>query len=77
MKGFTYTKPNGEVSERKLYVINFPSDSYFGIDLSEFSEEEQDYYNKALTELHKGVEDEIEKLGLAHNYRRFKEDRMS
>lgn len=76
MKQFTYTKENGEVSSRNLFVLNSPSDSYFGIDLSEFSTEEQTQYNKMLETLMESVSEEIQNMGLNHNYRRFKENRI-
>jgi hypothetical protein len=76
MKQFTYQKPDGEVSERSLFVLNKPSDSYFGIDLSEFSVLEQGQYNTMLERLMDSVAEEIEVMGLKHNYRRFKEERI-
>jgi len=77
MKTFNYTKPNGETSTRNLFVLNSPSDSYFGIDLSEFNEEERSQYNKMLEQLMDSVKTEIVNIGLEHNYRRFKEERMN
>ncbi len=74
---FQYTKPNDEVSNRCLFVLNKPSDSYFGIDLSEFNEEEKAQYNLMLEGLMASVAKEIENLGLHHNYRRFKEERIN
>jgi hypothetical protein len=76
MKHFTYEKPDGEVSDRSLFVLNKPSDSYFGLDLSEFTVEERMKYNKMLKRLMESVAEEIEVMGLKHNYRRFKEERI-
>lgn len=76
IKDFIYKKPDGDVSRRIVYILNSPSDSYFGIDLSEFDEHEQNNYRLMLESLTDSMNQEIEKMGLAHNYRRFKEDRI-
>ena len=76
MKRFTYEKPDGEISDRSLFVLNKPSDSYFGVDLSEFTIDEQTKYNRMLERLMESVAEEIEVMGLKHNYRRFKEERI-
>ena len=41
MLTFTYTKDDGKATKRDVVVINSPTDKYFGIDLSELSEEDQ------------------------------------
>jgi hypothetical protein len=74
---FEYEKPDGSKSTRELFVLNKPSDSYFGIDLSEFDEEEKSKYNEMLAQLMQSVNEEIENIGLQHNYRRFKEERIT
>lgn len=73
MKRFTYTKANGDTSERVVYPIQMPSDSLFGLDLTEFTEEEQDHYAAQLELLYADVRDAIIDMGLNHQYRRFKE----
>lgn len=76
IKDFLYKKADGEVSKRLIFVLNSPSDSYFGIDLSEFDQQDQNNYRLMLESMMDSVKEEIEKMGLEHNYRRFKEDRI-
>ena len=73
---FTYQKEDGSRSDRNLYVLEKPSDCFFGIDLSEFSEQEQEQYQKMLGQLTDSVKTEIENMGLGTCYRQFKKDRI-
>lgn len=75
IKRFTYNK-NGELSERVVYVLKKPSDLLFGIDLSQFSPEEQKYYEKELDRLHAAFLEEIKEIGLNSCYRNFKSERI-
>jgi hypothetical protein len=77
IKCFNYTKPDGETSPRLLWVLGEPSDSYFGLDLSQFPKEEREYYIQELQRVSDMMKVEISELGLDSCYRRFKEDRIS
>ena len=76
LKKFRYRKPNGEESNRTVFVLSKPSDMYFGIDLSEFDEDEKSFYESELRKLYNGVEAAIEDMGLNNNYRNFKQSRI-
>lgn len=72
---FTYVKKDGSApTNRTVFPITMPSDKVFGIDLSEFNEEEQELYRAALEVAHKEFLKEIEEMGLSSCYRYFKED---
>ena len=81
IKEFTYTKPNGEVSQRTLVELVTPTDSIEGIDVSGLDMES---YAEFITEL-KVLEDEIynrrmalyANFDLGHNYRKFLPSRMT
>jgi len=89
---FTYTKPDGSKSSRELFVTAPPKKAtnfYFGYDLSEFSEDEKDYYyqkllkvtaeyNAAIDELNAAFNKTIkEELGLSSCFKKFLVERMS
>lgn len=78
---FTYTKDNGDISQREVYVAGVPNKNYFTIDLSEYNEEEKEIYIKGIKEIYEtyteGLKEEIKALGLGSNYRFFKEDGIS
>ena len=78
---FVYTKKTGSVSNREVFIVSTPSDLYFGIDLSEFSETEKEIYAAELEEIYVAsklrVETEIEMLGLSSCYRNFKKEGVS
>lgn len=78
---FIYTKANGSVSERDVFVISTPSDSYFTVDLSEFNEDEQAAYTRALVQLYEDLKyqtaEAVQELGLSSCYRRFKANNIS
>jgi hypothetical protein len=75
---FSYKSVKGKHSDRAAFIISEPSDSYFAIDLSEFPEDEQSYYAGILKDIYetnqKELKEALRTLGLAGNYRRFKEE---
>ena len=81
IKEFTYTKPNGDVSQRTVIELVTPTDSIEGIDVSELDVET---YGEFIVQL-KVLEDEIyarrmalyADFDLGHNYRRFLPSRMT
>jgi hypothetical protein len=81
VKEFTYTKPNGEVSQRTLVELVSPTEHIEGIDVSEL---DMDSYAQFIYEL-KALEDTLydqrmalyTKFDLSHNYRRFVPARMT
>ncbi len=81
IKEFTYTKANGDVSQRTLVELVTPTDSIEGIDVSELDTET---YGEFIVQL-KQLEDEIytrrmalyADFDLAHNYRKFLPARMT
>ena len=81
IKEFTYTKPNGEVSQRTLVELVSPTEHIEGIDVSEL---DMDSYAEFVCEL-KALEDTLynkrmelyAQFDLAHNYRRFVPQRMT
>lgn len=74
IKTFDYIKKTGEVSNRCVWVISPPSDKMLAIDLSEYSEEDKNYYIEQLTDLFYVLKEDIKQLGLESNYRYFKKD---
>jgi hypothetical protein len=81
IKEFTYTKPNGDVSQRTLVELVTPTEHIEGIDVSEMS---MDQYAEFIAEL-KALEDAVyarrmelyAQFDLSHNYRRFVPARMT
>ncbi len=61
---------------RNVLFINKPSDNYFAFDLSEYTQVEQDYYEKEYLALHKEYIAQIKELGLSSNYRYFNKDKI-
>lgn len=74
---FDYVDAKGKESHRVVYTINAPTDKYFGVDLTEFDEEERIYYIQALEDIYTVQLEEIKQLGLNNNYRFFKEEGVS
>lgn len=74
VKHFIYTKANGDVSERAVWPINTPSNMLFGLDLSEFDQEDREQYVQSLIELEHDYMDAIYELGLGSQFRNFKEE---
>jgi hypothetical protein len=81
VKEFTYTKPNGEVSQRTLVELVSPTEHIEGIDVSEL---DMDSYAEFVREL-KTLEDTLyqkrmelyAQFDLSHSYRRFVPQRMT
>lgn len=76
VKKFIYHKPNGEISNRVLWVLGKPSDCFYGIDLSQFEPQEQEYYLEELERISEMFKEEISELGLDSCYRQFKQNRI-
>ena len=74
---FTYTKPDGTISERVGIVIQKPTDNYSILDVTELTDEErelvQDNYNQYLSELRQLRAD----LLLNSFWKNFKSERMT
>lgn len=81
IKEFTYTKPNGDVSQRTLVELVTPTEHIEGIDVSNL---DMDNYAEFISKL-KALEDEVyirrlelySDFDLAHSYRRFVPARMT
>lgn len=73
---FDYTDAKGKHSHRHFWVLSAPSDSYYGYDLTEFDPDEREVYMEALEELMSDFYRGVSELGLKHNFRRFKEERV-
>lgn len=81
IKEFTYTKPNGDVSQRTLVELFAPNEHFEGIDVSELDMDSFADFVKQLNIL----EDEIynkrmalyAQFDLNQNYRRFVPSRMT
>lgn len=81
IKEFTYTKPNGEVSQRTLIEMVTPTEHIEGIDVSGL---DLDSYGEFVSKL-KQLEDEVYNrrmalyadFDLGTNYRRFVPSRMT
>ena len=81
IKEFTYTKPNGDVSQRTVVELVSPTEHIEGIDVSEL---DMDTYAEFIQQL-KMFEDAVytsrmklyADFDLSHNYRRFVPARMT
>lgn len=81
IKEFTYTKPNGDVSQRTLVELVTPTEHIEGIDVSEL---DMDAYAEFVQKL-KALEDTMYNqrmalyadFDLGNNYRRFVPSRMT
>ena len=72
MKTIKYTKKDSTVSTRNILVISEPKHNLFAIDLTEFAEQEQEFYAEEFTRLHEDYLEAIRDLGLGSCYRQFK-----
>jgi len=75
----TYKKLNGEVVVRNVVPIGFELDEdnkVDVIDLTEYSEAEQEYYETQLLEARRKYTEHIYALGLRSNFRRFLVDKI-
>ena len=81
IKEFTYTKPNGEVSQRTLVELVSPSEHIEGIDVSELDMDAYAEFTQKLNALERSISDQRTQLyaefDLTHNYRRFVPSRMT
>lgn len=81
IKEFTYTKPNGEVSQRTVVELVSPTEHIEGIDVSDLDMDSYAEFTKQLNELEKEIYNKRIELyaqfDLTHNYRRFIPSRMT
>lgn len=81
IKEFTYTKPNGDVSQRTLVELVSPTTHVEGIDVSELDMDSYAEFVKRLHDLESQVYSQRLQLyadfDLTHNYRRFVPERMT
>lgn len=81
IKEFTYTKPNGDVSQRTLVELVSPTEHIEGIDVSELDLDSYAEFTKQLNDLEKEIYAKRTELyaqfDLTHNYRRFIPNRMT
>lgn len=77
VKSFSYTRADGKKSKRSVFVIHPANKNMFGIDLSEFPEEERLYYEQQLNNLYDSVDAEIKNMGLSTCFRSFKPEKIS
>lgn len=72
---FTYTDAKGKVTERKVLVIQEPSNKLMGIDVSELSESDRIDFAKGYDEIHQEFLKVVEVLknnfDVKHNFRQF------
>lgn len=78
---FTYTKPNGDISERAVIELVQPTDHIEGIDVTQMPEDEFALFANEFRELkaaqHEATMALLAKFDLKHNYRRFVPQRMT
>ena len=72
LKKFTYKKKDGSVSDRTVFITSLASDCDMGIDLTEFDDNEREYYLKNLKMLKEEYDEGIKQMGLWGNWRKFK-----
>lgn len=81
IKEFTYTKPNGEVSQRTLVELVSPTEHIEGIDVSELDMDQYAEFVQRLRDLEAQVYNQRMALyadfDLSNNYRRFVPQRMT
>lgn len=73
---FNYTDSKGKKSFRTAYVLHGASDLALTVDLSEFNEEEQKYYEGVIDSLREKFYEQLKEHGLGGNIRTFKEKNM-
>ena len=76
MLNFTYTKKNGDVSDRNLVVLRKPSETYFGVDVTDANKETVDTLVEFLEQQKSHLENELAELGLRFKYRTFLKEGM-
>ena len=81
IKEFTYTKPNGDVSQRTLVELVSPTEHIEGIDVSELDMDSYAEFIKQLRDLEASLYNQRMSLyanfDLNNNYRRFVPSRMT
>lgn len=81
IKEFTYTKPNGEVSQRTLVELVSPTEHIEGIDVSDLDMDTYAEFTKKLNALETQIFEQRMALyaeyDLSYNYRRFVPSRMT
>lgn len=81
LTSFTYTKEFGEVSERVLVELSAPTDKFFGVDVSELSEDTQTEvygeFQKAYDEYMAKCNETMAKYDIRTNFRFFKFSRVT
>jgi hypothetical protein len=81
IKEFTYTKPNGDVSQRTVVELVSPTPHIEGIDVSELDMDQYAEFIKRLRDLETQVYNQRMQLyadfDLGQNYRRFVPERMT
>lgn len=81
IKEFTYTKPNGDVSQRTLVELVSPTQHIEGIDVSELDMDSYAEFIKQLRDLETSLYNQRMSLyanfDLNNNYRRFVPSRMT
>lgn len=76
LKEFLYEKNRHDISKRIVWILNAPSDKYFGLDLTQFPMNEREYYISELERIDDMLKQEIENLGLKSCYRFFLADKI-
>lgn len=78
---FTYTKSNGETSNRAVIITQEPSKLVGGFDVSELSEDSFAAFTVEMRELknrqHQETLNLLTKHDLKHNYRQFSPEKMT
>lgn len=81
IKEFTYTKPNGDVTQRTLVELVYPTEHIEGIDVSALDMDSYADFIQKLNNLEKEIYTKRTELynefDLTHNYRRFVPNRMT
>jgi hypothetical protein len=81
IKEFTYTKPNGEVSQRTLVELVSPTEHIEGIDISDLDMDSYAEFVQKLNALENTISEQrlalYAEFDLSHNYRRFVPSRMT
>lgn len=81
IKEFTYTKPNGDVSQRTLVELVTPTEHVEGIDVSELDMDQYAEFVQRLRDLETNIYNQRMALyadfDLGNNYRRFVPSRMT
>jgi len=81
IKEFTYTKPNGDVTQRTLVELVSPTEHIEGIDVSALDMDSYAEFIQKLNDLEKEIYSKrielYNQFDLNHNYRRFIPNRMT